>query len=341
VFEPTSERGRKLAGLAQQLRVLHNELADQTGDMRAEQLRDRVQREVGTLLPHEREAFLTELMGQFPTWNSGDNGGGKDGPARTAGAAPVEIKDPKVLVEKLIALSAGLSAGEKAGLAAKLAAAGLALPPPPAAVGGVREVPVEKIVEKIVVREVPTLAGLPEGAMAELKKMLGVPVEGTVGADRVVELCTLLVEFTIKLEPWACAYWQDIGKEAKNQVRRALSKDRPNERQGVLAKYAEGDPAVTKDVVARDILKLRSLVSLLLKGVLDAGKQFSKDHMARFALDAVQAAAEKGTFTESQAAKNWKQYVKLMDGFDAGTMEKRLKSLIAKDVDSQLSQVIK
>lgn len=346
VFEPTSDRGRRIAALGQQLRVLHNELVDQSADMRAEQLRDRVQRELSGLPPHEREAFLHDLMLEFPVWSEGA-APAPAAPVRTTPVAPAEIKDPGVLADQLIALCKGMGEAERAGVAAKLARAGLSLNEGGGGGGsggggggGGGGVEVREVIKEVV-REVPTLAGLPEAAMADLKKMLGVPADGTIRADRIVEMCTLLAEFTIKLEPWACAYWQDIGKEAKVQIFRTLSKDRPNERQGSLARFAEGDAAVTKENLAKDFLKLRSLVSLLLKGVMDAGKQFGKDHMTKFAVDAVQSSAEKGTFTESQAAKNWKQYVKLMDGVDAATMEKRLKNLIAKDVDTQLSQVIR
>src|SRR2546421_4526735 len=40
LFEPTTDQGRRLAALSHRLRVLHTELADQSQDMRSEQLRD-------------------------------------------------------------------------------------------------------------------------------------------------------------------------------------------------------------------------------------------------------------------------------------------------------------
>lgn len=326
-MEPTTERGKRLAGLAAQLRELHAALADENGEMRSEQLRDRVMREVNHLPSHEREGFLAELLGHFPVWSDGGGGAERNG---TAPSVPAEPATASALADKLIAMCKTLSGAQRSEVVLKLADAGLA-----AGGGEVREV------VKEVVREVPGAGGLPAAAVNELKKMLGVPPEGTVSAERVVDLAMLLSEFTIKLEPWACSYWKEIAPDAKTQIFRVLSKERPNERQGSLAKFVEGDGAVNKDTIARDILKLRSLVSLLLKGVLDAGKQFGKDHVARFSVEAVQSAAERGTFTESQAAKNWKQYVKLMEGYDAAAMEKRLKQLIAKDVDNGLAQVIR
>jgi|GEM_PF-1509926 len=339
-MEMAGETGRRATGLAQQLRVLHNELADQGLEMRVEQMRDCVQRELSSLPPHEREGFIKDLTAQFPTWDS------ERGSIRVAAPAPVAAapKSASALTDSLIAMWSGLSGGERTLVVSKLAAAGLVASEPGSGQtssekGEVREVVREVIKE--VVREVPTLGGLPEAAMLALKKEIGLPPEAVIRADRVVELCTVLAEFTVKLEPWAVSYWQEMSKDSKSQVFRVLSKPSPNERQGVLARYAEGDETLSRESLLRDMLRLRSLVSLLLKGVLKAGEEFSKDHMKRYAVDVVQSSAEKGTFTESQGAKNWKQYIKLMEGVDAAAMEKRLKSMIAKDVESGLSHVMK
>ncbi|MBS0197464.1 MAG: hypothetical protein JSR77_11970 [Planctomycetes bacterium] len=321
-MEPATERGRRLAALSAQLRELHAALADESADMRQEQLRDRVQRELSSLPAHEREPFLSDLMTQFPVWNEGNNGSVQHAPAPAA-AKPT---DPRALADMLIEACASLPETARNDIAGRLAAAGLGI----SGGGQVREV-VKEVIKEVRVPTGP--GGLPAAALGELRRMVGLPADTEIQGDRLVDLCTLLSEFVLKLEPWACTYWRELGPDAKNPVPRSLDKG--------LAKFVSGDPSASKDAVARDILKLRSLVSLLLKGVLDSGKQFGKDHMARFSVDAVQSAAERGTFTESQGAKNWKQYVRLMEGYDAAAMEKRLKSLIAKDVDNGLSQVIR
>ena len=69
VIEPTTEQGRKLAALSQQLRVLHTELSDQSADLRREQLRDEVQRATSALPPQDREGFLKSLKERFPVWS--------------------------------------------------------------------------------------------------------------------------------------------------------------------------------------------------------------------------------------------------------------------------------
>lgn len=337
-MEAMSERGRKVTTLAQQLRVLYNELADQPQGLRLEQLRDSVQRELAILPPHERESFLSALSEQFPMWNEGATTSSQPAPAAASKALPT---DPMAVAGHLLELAASLGTNARAALTSKLVAGGLIpVPPPSSGNDGAARVEVREVIKEVV-REVPTLAGIPEESLTELKRFAGVPVEAPIRSDRVIELCVMLADFTSKLEPWAVAYWQEIGRDAKNQVGRVLTKAAPNERQGTLARFLEGHEGATREALFTDILRLRSLVSLLLKGVLNASSEFSRDHMKRYSPDAVQNSAEKGTFTESQAAKNWKQYVKLMEGIDAGSLERRLKGIIAGDVDKNLSQALR
>jgi hypothetical protein len=313
VIEPTTDKGRRLLALSQRLRVLHTELADQAGDMRAEQLRDEVQRALSGLPPNEREPFLTDLLEQFPTWANGQAAPVAPAPAKTVTVAAPEVKDPKVLADKLIENSKGLSDSDRLAIADRLGAAGFAV---------------------IKIKEAPASAGgLPTVQLNEFKKVIGIPADGNVDPARLVEVASLLAEFTLKLEPWACSYWRDLAPEAKNSIYQTLNKD--------LAKYTSGDAGLNKEAMAKNIYKLRSLVSLLMKGVMEAGKQFARDHLGRYSLEAVGSSAQKGGAFKSQAVCNWEQYVKLMEGVDGAAIEKRLKQVIAKDVDTGLSQVIR
>ncbi len=308
MIEPTSERGKRLAALSARLRVLHSELAEQPADMRSEQLRDEVQRAVSTMPPHEREGFLGDLMEQFPTW-TGATQAAPVPPVKVVTTAAPEVKDPKILAERLIEAGKALPEHERAALARKLAAGGFSVVEVKEAVGG-----------------------LPAAQIAEFKKTIGIPAEQEVSAARVIEVASLLSEFVLKLEPWACNYWRDLAPDAKNSVYQVLGKDLP--------KFATGDEATTKETMQKSLYKLRSLVSLLMKGVIDAGKQFARDHLARYSVDAIKEAAPRETF-KSDEYRSWRQYERLMEGVDGPAIEKRLKQVIAKDVDTGLSQVIR
>src|SRR5262245_32320917 len=157
VVEPTTDRGRKLAALAQRLRVLHTELADQSAEMRSEQLRDEVQRAVSQVPAQEREEFLKELIQRFPTWSGNAAPAAAPAPAAKAATA-AEIKDPRALAEKLMEASRGLTEKERSEIAMRLAGVGLTLK------------------EQVKSAAPPASSGaVPELAALELKKALGLP----------------------------------------------------------------------------------------------------------------------------------------------------------------------
>jgi hypothetical protein len=242
--------------------------------------------------------------------------------------------DPMAMADLLIKAAASLKPSERATLAAKLAEAGLVTASP-------SKVETREVVKEVV-REVHSGGPMPEPIATELRKIVGLPADVPPKAERAVELCALMADFVTSLELYGARFWHDIGKDTKTQFFRVLTKERPNERQGLLARYLEGDPALSRETLAKELKRVRLHVSYIILGVVNAGKQFSRDHMSRFSVDALQAAAEKATFTEGQASKNWKQYVRLMEGVDEAALEKRLLGLIAKDVDAQLStQVVR
>lgn len=326
LIDPSSERGKKLVGLSQRLRVLHAELSDQAEDMRAEQLRDEVQRVSAGLPPQDREGFLKDLLLHFPTWSSVHGDGGAPAPR----AASPDPRDPKALADRLIEVSKSLSEAERQQIGAKLKAAGLGGPatPAPAAAPAAAPAPVAAPVAA----SAPA-ASVPSGAGGDVRKILGMPADAPLDGARLADVAAILAEFTLKLEPWACTYWRDVAPEAKNPVYQVLNKD--------LAKFLMGDEKVNKEAVARHAYRLRSLISLLMKGVTEASKQFARDHMARFSIDEIGKIAGPGSLMTSKDVLCWKQYVRQMEGVDAAAIEKRLKALMAKDVDAGLSQVIK
>lgn len=325
MIEPATDRARRVAALSQRLRLLHAELAEQPADMRSEQLHDEVQRALSGMSPHEREPFLTELMEAFPAW-------GGNGPV-VAAVRPVSAKatavptDPTQLADLLINATINLSDAEKSKIKDRLKVGGL--------VEEVKPSGISVAIAGAVASGGPGAAvAVSGGVLGELKRAAGITTDSAaIDGTKAAEVAAVLVEFVLKLEPWACQYWQNLSPDAKNGVPQSLNKDIP--------KFLTGDQTVTKEVLAKNVYKLRSLVSLLMRSVLEAGKQFGRDHVQKFAVPEIEKQAGPGTIMKPAAVKCWEQYVKMMEGVDAAAFEKRLKTLIAKDVDAALSQVIK
>ncbi len=318
VVEPGTDRGRKLAGLASSLKVTRAQLMGADAELRSEQLRDVVQATVSHLPLQEREAFLKELMDAFPTWSSA----GPSVPAANPGKGAADLKDPTVLVGRLVDLAKGMTDSQKAAVSSVLASAGLV---------------VKETVEVKV--PVPVAGGggggadVPEAVAAEIRKLLKLPPDAAINPARAAEAVPLLVDFTLRLEQWGCSYWRSIAPEARTQLFAVLEKD--------LGKFVTGDEKTTREVVGDSVHNLRSLVSLLMKSAGDAGKQFSRDHLTRFGVAEIEKEVGPGTFMKNQAVSAWEQYKKLMADMDAAAMEKRLTAVIAKDVDTALSGVVR
>ncbi len=315
MIDPTSDTGKRLASLSARLRVLHSELASESEDIRHEQIRDEVQRVLATLQPGEREPFLKSLMEQFPVWNDGVVAQSASQPVVRSAAPAPEIKDPRVLAERLAEASRGLNPAERADIVTRLATAGL-----------VQE-------RQVVVAGGGGGDAGPAASAQELRKVLGLGQDAEVLASRASELAVMLTEFVVKLEPWAVQYWRDVAPDAKVQVYQVLQKE--------MSKFLAGDASVNREALGKSLFRLRSLVSLLRKGVVESGRQFSRDHLSRFSVDAIRGQAGSGSLLESADVKCWKQYVRQMEGVDAASMEKRLKGLLAQDVDAGMSQVVR
>ena len=65
-----AENLSSVAALANRLRVLQEQLADEPPSERGVFLAGEVKRTLGTVDPRERKAFLEELLNRFPAWDS-------------------------------------------------------------------------------------------------------------------------------------------------------------------------------------------------------------------------------------------------------------------------------
>lgn len=344
MIELTTEQGRKLAALSQQLRVLHTDLADQSEDLRREQLRDEVQRAMAALPPQDREGFLKALKERFPIWSGEAVETDQFAQAAKAAVAREAMPaDPKALAQKLVEMCQAGTLNDRAVVMRILMDGGLVAQPrvevrtearapePKAAPVAAPVAPVAAPVAPVAAKA-EGIALAPGQPLSELKRALGVPGDASLDSARVIELAAILTEFVVKLEPWACQYWKDIAPDARTEVPPTVAR--------ALSKFAVGgDEKANKDAVARDTYRLRSLVSLLMKGVREAGKQYARDHISRFGVDAI-TKESKASFTKGQATANWETYVRLMEGVDVNWIEQRIRKLIAQDVDAALAQVV-
>src|SRR3978361_230337 len=95
----------RIGALANRLRLLQIDYADQTEQVRRGYLTEEVRRVLAPVAPDQRPAFLADLQARFPTW---DDKVDLDSPPPAAATPGQESDDPTALVDKLVGLCKSL-----------------------------------------------------------------------------------------------------------------------------------------------------------------------------------------------------------------------------------------
>lgn len=294
----TSELAGRVASLANRLRLVQFDFADDAPEGRRGALEDEVARALDGVMPSQREEFLERLKELFPAWDA--NVAVAPRAEAAAGASRFderELKSSSFLVERLVAIAPGMAEAERDAVVRRMSAAGLA--PPPASGGGV-----------------------PEGAAETLRKRLSVPAPAPLDAARVTELAGLLAELAVSLDQVVWNTWRAIAPRSELRRSGDLAK--------TLGRFAAGDQDVPRGQVKQDVERIRQLTAALISSVGQAGRQWAQRHTARFSVDAIKEAAGPGTLTKSQSVKSWEKYVELAGSLDAVALEAELLQTVAK-----------
>jgi hypothetical protein len=291
------------ASLANRLRLIQTDFADEGEDARRGYLADEIERTLGTLVPGEREAFLERLKELFPTWDGnvrvpGGGGGANGQPSNVQAPADAkELKDPSFLVSRLVELAPSLNAQQREALTARLAEAGLV------ASGGKFEWPAEH-------------------AQA-LRTKLQAPPQQALDAARVLELLGMMVEFTGSLDQLVWTTWRTIAP--RSAVKRSAGMLK------TIGRFAAADHDVPRGAVAQDLDRLRQLVAAMISAISQAGRQFAHAHAAKFNPDEIEslAAMERGSMFASKESKCWNKYRELATGRDEASIEAEIMQAIA------------
>lgn len=293
-----SEMALKAASVANRLRLVQIDFADESPEVRREQLAEEIERAMKPLVPEQRRDFLKELAERFPSWDMNVTL-----PSAPTAAAPVvvqsktderELKDPSFLVGRLIEASKGLSDEQKHALAEKLKGAGFVLE----GSGG----------------------GWPDAAAQAVATELAPGEKITLDPVRTLELLAILTGVARGLDQLAWNTWKTMAP--RSQIRRG------NELQKTMARFVAGDQDVPRGQVKQDVEKLRQLIAALISAVGKAGGPFAQKLIQRYDPAEIEAAVGKGGFMSSTDAKCWAKYKEMAGSMDAVSIENDLLAAI-------------
>lgn len=295
----TIELSAKVASVANRLRLLQLDFADDAPDARRDALADEVERALAQIVPDQREEFLGRLAEMFPTWDSNVQVAPMAEQAAGASRADErELKSASFLVERLVEMAPRMSDEEKAAVTGRLARADL-VPPAPAGGGAV-----------------------PEAAAERLRTRLSIPATTAFDGARTVELAGMLAELALSLDQVVWNTWKQVAP--RSELRRT------GELARTLGRFSTGDQDVARGQVKQELERVRQLTAALISSVAQAGRQFAQRHSARFSVDAIKDAAGPGTMLKPQAVKCWEKYVELAGPLDSAALENELLQSIAK-----------
>jgi hypothetical protein len=320
-----SERARKVASVAQRLRLVQAELADHPADERRALLRDEIDLVLKSMVPGERKQFLFELMDAFPLLTESARaaeapaGSGADKATLDAlAAAKAELTAAKAelsrftdatnVADRLVELAKRLPEDQRKAVMKKLATAGLA---------EVRTVEVAKAESAPVLaakpaptpEPVPTLSTSAAAVVvgggsvtADLRKSTGMTDADAIDPARAGELCAVLAEFGGGLDELVWMAWrQAIAPQSR------ISRPGPLKR--TMGQFLKGDTSITRQRVADDVKLLRLITAATIAASSRAGKNFARKHLVKFSPDAIKAAT--GATGWGAQAKYWAKYEEL------------------------------
>jgi hypothetical protein len=285
---------QRVAATANRLRLVQIDFADETQDVRRDQLCEEVERAMAGLVPDQRQAFLEQLAERFPSWDSNVV------VAPVAAEAPArsqmdqrELKDPSFLVTRLIELAPSMTAEQKLALGEKLRGAGF-------------------VTEGI--------GGWPAAAAEALANELSPGEKVRLDPVRTLELLAVLVAVSKSLDQLAWNTWKTMAP--RSAIRRGTELNRE------MVRFVAGDPDYSRTQVKQDVERLRQLIAALISAVGKAGGQFAQKHLTRFSPNEIEMAVGKAGIFGGQDAKCWQRYKELFGATDAASIESELLSSI-------------
>ncbi len=285
--------------LAHRLRLIQLDFSEGPADERREYLSEEIGRSLRGLTPGQRPQLLDRLKSHFPSWDA-DMDVATDGASKAPRSASDEddLRDASFLVTRLVEASKGMSDGERQVVRDRLVAAGLA-------------------------DAAPKLAWR-DDATEELIKMLEAKGEDDLDPQRALSVVDLMVSCIMGLNRLSIRTWQEMAPKEKTMEPGKLGRD--------LSRYFAGDPDVSREQVAEDLERTRTLVASLVFAIKNAPREWAHRFLERFSEAAITGSvtAEGGVkFLDNKDKRCWDKYKQLAADLDQVSLSQEILDVVA------------
>lgn len=299
MHDASSEVSRKVMALSARLRLVQSQLADESSDVRREQLDGEISRALQSIAAGDREAFLRELLSAFPTAEGGSS------PAK-GGAAAVQTKVVEVvkprdltfeeLVDTLLKQWGLATPDQRAKAAGKIGAVGIG-----GGGGG---------------------AAMSEAQVAKLRERLELGAGEVPDAARLIELSIKIVEFVNYIDRVAWGAWKDTAPSAALRANGTMRR--------FLREYLAGaGDAAGGGAVAPELDRLRELCRAMMSSIARAAPdRFAERFVSQLAPAAIEESVGDSAF-RNKDADCWKAYKLRAGQLDRDAIAQEIKQAIA------------
>ena len=202
-----SDLSKHVAATANRLRLIQIDFADESAETRRGYLSEEIERALDQVVPDQRQAFLTELLSRFPTWDRNvEVGRIAEQVVSRSEFDERELEDASFLVTRLSALAPSLSDAERQAVVERLREAGLA----PRSEGG-----------------------WPEEGVQRIRETLQLDRETALDPDRVLELLAIVADFAASLDQLVWRAWQRLAPKSTFRSTTPL--------RSIFSQFATGD----------------------------------------------------------------------------------------------------
>lgn len=318
-MDSKTERARKIAALAGQLRAAYANAVDETPADRLEYVQEVLKRELSGMPPDERDTIVHELLTHFPTLEASD----APPPMPRADGVRAEAlpTDPVQLTELLVKSAGRLGEAERAQITARLHSAGLIDAAPAAVAGGSGSGAGGGSGSGS-----GGAAGVPEGVARLIRTKLSIGEREPVDPARLMELSGALVEFMLSLDRLVWQAWGNVGPGSAVKRRELF--------QRTAAQFVMGNQEVALPNVTQDTDRLRQLTLAMVAAISKSGSMFAQRWLEKYGVEAIRAAAApRKKLTESFDATCWKLYAELAGNLDQSQISDQINQTIAEFVE--------
>lgn len=296
--EISSDISNLAEAIANRIRLIQVDFADDTPENRQAFLADEIERELADQTPARRRALLNELLERFPTWNakmlSNQKESETDHDELAASSVPA-------LLDRLVELAPQMTSDDRLTVYVRLEQAG------------------------VITKQ--TCDGWSINTEQAVAEKLGFDQERPFDSDRALQLLAEQTGFISQIDKIVRATWQELSPRSTVASSKELM--------SIFERFATGDDDVSRSQVGDELERTRRLTAAMIAAIGRLGRVLA-ENLAREYSPAVleQAARQDKRWHEGLEVAAWRLFKERSEGLDEAELDREVRRLLVEYTES-------